>query len=254
MPKLDQIFTKTNKKKLIAIVIFTIVFTLFIPSTSKADTLYSPSYLIQMSNVNMGAGTATSSGYIINQTLGQTVQGLFGTTGYLVKAGFQYIHPLIPFSFRISNLDIAFGSLTSDTPVSLTNTLTVTSGSAHGYRVNTIEDHALRLVNGTITIPNTSCELALTCTITDATPWTSPTRYGFGYNIQGSDVDTIDFAGPTYFRPFPVENVDQPVTIMQRNSVATNSAATVTYKINISGSQAAGTYQNSIQFIAIPSF
>lgn len=254
MPNFIKILPKIKKTNLITLIINVIVFTLFIPVPVKADTLLSPSYTIQMSSINIGAGTATSSSYALNTTIGQTIQGLFGTTGYLVKAGFQYVHPLIPFSFKISNLNISFGTLVPGSPSSLSNTLTVTTGSAHGYLVNTIEDHSLRLVNGTATIPNTSCDLALTCTITDATPWTDPTRYGFGYNIQGTDVNTSDFVNSTYFRPFPVQNVDQPVTIMQRNGVATNSAATVTYKINISGSQAAGTYQNSIQYIATPSF
>ena len=239
---------------LISIVIYTIIFTLFIPFIAKAETLNSSNYVIQMSSINMGAGTATSSAYSLNTTLGQTIQGLFGTNGYLVKAGFQYIHPLIPFTFRISNLTIDFGTVTPNVPKTASNILTVTTGSAHGYSVNTIEDHPLRIVTGSSTIPNTSCDLALTCTTTTATPWTDNTRYGFGYNMSGTDVNTSNFVDSTYYQPFPVENTDSPVTIMQRNGVATNSAATVTYKINISGSQAAGTYQNSIQYLAIPSF
>lgn len=250
-PQKSRLFLKIN---LISIFIYTIVFTLFIPFVAHADFLYSPTYLIEMSSINMGAGTATSSAYSLNTTLGQTIQGLFGTSGFLVKAGFQYIHPLIPFTFRISNLNIDFGSLVPGTPSTKTNTLTVTTGSAHGYSVNTIEDHALRLVDGTATIPNTSCDLSLTCSTLVASPWTDNGRYGFGYNIQGTDVNTLVFVNNTYYRPFPMENVDTPVTIMQRNGVATDSSATVTYKINIDGTQASGVYQNSIQYLAIPSF
>ena len=197
---------------------------------------------------------STSTSYNVNQTLGQPIQGQFGETGFVVKAGFQYIHPLIPFSFRISNLLINFGSLVPGTPSLQTNTLTVTTGSAFGYKVNVIEDHALRLDTGSTTIPNTTCDLASPCTITTASLWTDNTRYGFGYNIQGTDVDTAIFVNSNYYRPFPMEGVDQPVTVMSDTGIATNSAATVTYKVNISGSQAAGTYQNSLQYLAIPSF
>ena len=86
-----------------------------------------------------------------------------------------------------------------------------------------------------------------------ATAWTDNTRYGFGYNVSGSDADT-EFVNSTYFRPFPIQGTDQPSLVMSKNSATASSSATVTYKINISGSQAAGTYQNGIQYIAIPAF
>jgi len=207
-----------------------------------------------MSTVNIGGGQLRSPSYELNSTLGQTAQGQFGLTGFIVKAGFQYIHPLTPFSFTISNLDINFGSLVPGTPSTATTTLTVTTGSAFGYAVKTVADHALRVINGSTTIPNTSCDLASPCTIIDATAWTDNARYGFGYNMSGSDVDTADFVDSTYYRPFPMQGVDSPSTVMSRSGVATNSAAVATYKVNISGAQAAGTYQNNIQYIAIPSF
>lgn len=254
MPKIANKYHNLNKINLISIVIYTLVFTLFIPLVAKAEYLYSPTYSIEMSTINMGAGTSTSSTYSLNTTMGQTIQGLFGTTGFLVKAGFQYVHPFVPFTFTISNLNIDFGSVVPNTPSLKSNVLTVTTGSAHGYTVNTIEDHPLRLVNATTTIPNTSCDLALVCTTLAPSPWTDNGRYGFGYNMSGTDVNTAKFVNSTYFSPFAVEGAEGPVTIMSRNSVATNSAATVTYKINISGTQAAGTYQNNIQYLAIPSF
>ena len=219
-----------------------------------ADTLSSPAFEIDMSTINITGGSKSSSSYKLTDTVGQTIQGQFDSAGYVIKAGFQYIYTLIPFTFTISNLDLNFGSLVSGTPSLLTNILTVTTGSAYGYTVKTIEDHPLRLSNGVTTIPDTSCDLASPCIQTDATVWADNTRYGFGYNIQGTDVDVADFVDNTYYRPFPVQTLDQPATIMSRSGVATDSAATVTYKVNISGAQAAGTYQNNIQFIATPSF
>lgn len=219
-----------------------------------ADTLSSPAFEIDMSTINITGGSKSSSSYKLTDTVGQTIQGQFDSAGYVLKAGFQYIYTLIPFTFTISNLDLNFGSLVSGTPSLLTNILTVTTGSAYGYTVKTIEDHPLRLSNGVTTIPDTSCDLASPCIQTDATVWADNTRYGFGYNIQGTDVDVADFVDNTYYRPFPVQTLDQPATIMSRSGVATDSAATVTYKVNISGAQAAGTYQNNIQFIATPSF
>jgi hypothetical protein len=207
-----------------------------------------------MSTINITGGNKSSASYRLSDTVGQTIQGQFDSAGYVIKAGFQYIHSLTPFTFTVSNLDLNYGSLVPGTPSLLTNILTVTTGSAYGYTVKTLEDHPLRIINGSTTIADTSCDLASPCTQTDATAWTDNTRYGFGYNIQGTDVDASDFVDSTYFRPFPIQDTDQPATVMSRGGTATASAATVTYKVNVSGTQAAGTYQNNIQYIAIPSF
>ena len=239
---------------LIFFTIFFIIFTIFTPNSSVADFLFSNSFNIEMSTVNIGGGQLRSPSYEVGSTIGQTIQGKFGLTGFLVKAGFQYIHPLTPFTFTISNLDINFGSLVPGTPSTGTTILSVTTGAAFGYAVKTVADHALRIINGVPTIPNTSCDLASPCTITDATSWTDNARYGFGYNMAGDDVDTGDFVNSTYYRPFPMQGVDSPSTVMSRSGVATDSSATATYKVNVAGSQAAGTYQNNIQYIAIPAF
>lgn len=242
------------KYRLISITATIFLFAFFVHSQVFADTLTSPTFEIKMGTVNITGGRKTSASYNLTDTVGQTFQGQFDSTGFTIKAGFQYIYSIIPFTFTISNLDLNFGSLVPGTPSLLTNILTVTTGSAFGYTVKVLEDHPLRLSNGVTTIPDTSCDLASTCTQSDATPWITNTSYGFGYNIQGTEVDTAEFVDNTYFRPFPIQNIDSPATVMSRNGVATQSAATVTYKINISGSQAAGIYQNNIQYVAIPAF
>lgn len=249
--KLDQ---KVTIRHLIILCISTILFTFISPPLVFADDLKSPTFEIQMSTINITGGNKSSASYKLSDTVGQTFQGQFDSAGYVILAGFQYINTLIPFTFKISNLDIDYGSLVPGVPSLLSNTLTVTTGSAFGYSVKAIEDHPLRRSDGTTTIPDTSCDLATPCLQTDANVWSDNTRFGFGYNMSGTDVDTSDFVNSSYYRPFPVENVDQPAIVMSRGGVATNSAATVTYKVNISGSQAAGIYQNAIQYIAIPSF
>ncbi len=239
---------------LITTIIILNLFTAILPNETIADDLKSPTFEIQMSTINITGGEKSSSSYKLTDTVGQTFQGQFDSAGFVILAGFQYINTLIPFSFKISDLDINFGSLVPGIPSLQSNTLTVTTGSAFGYSVTTVEDHPLRHSNGSTSIPDTSCDLATPCLQTDANLWTDNTRFGFGYNMQGTDVDTSDFVSSDYYRPYPVQDIDQPAIIMSRGGVATSSAATVTYKINISETQAAGTYQNSIQYIAIPSF
>lgn len=240
------------KIKKFSLIFFSILF-VFLNHKVYADNLTSPSFDIKMGTINITGGSKSSASYTLNDTVGQTAQGEFNSAGFTVKAGFQYVLDPNPFSFVISDIDLDYGSLVSGVPSTLTNTLTITTGGAYGYAVKAIEDHSLKLTTGSDTIPDTSCDLATPCTISDATPWTDNGRYGFGYNINGTDADA-EFVNNTYFRPFPIQGTDQPVTVMSKNIPTTNSVVTVTYKVNISGSQAAGTYQNGIQYIAIPSF
>ncbi|HAI22454.1 TPA: hypothetical protein DCP77_01095 [Candidatus Collierbacteria bacterium] len=239
---------------LITLIFLSIFFTTTEISLVYADDLKSPTFEIQMGTINITGGAKSSTTYKLTDTVGQTFQGQFNSAGYVILAGFQYINTLIPFSFKISDLDINFGSLVPGIPSLLSNTLTVTTGSAFGYAVKAIEDHPLRRSDGVTTIPDTSCDLATPCLQADANVWGDNARFGFGYNMSGTDVNIADFVNSTYYRPFPVENIDQPAIVMSKGGIATSSAATVTYKVNISGSQAAGTYQNAIQFIAIPAF
>lgn len=256
MPFNRQLYSKKKMIYLITSFISGIFFTVLGLSIVKGEDLKSSTFEIQMSTINITGGRKSNESGTINltDTVGQTFQGRFDGSGYVIEAGFQYINSIIPFSFKISDLDIDFGNLVPGTPSTRSNTLTVTTGSAFGYTVKTIEDHPLRRSDNTTTIQDTNCDLATPCLTTNADLWTENTRYGFGYNMSGADVDLGDFENSNFYRPFPVQNTDDPAIVMSKGGVATSSAATVTYKVNIDGSQAAGTYQNSIQYIAIPSF
>ena len=222
---------------------------------ASADTLISPNYRVEMSNFNMTGGRKTSAGYTLTDSVGQTFQGQFDSAGYTVKAGFQYIFSGIPFTFTISDLDINLGSLVAGTPSTDTNTLTITSGSASGYAVTVIEDHQLRIPGTATDITDTACDTGTPCAITDANVWSSAVTYGFGYNMSGTDFPSADFINSTYYRPFSnAEDSPTPAIVMSKSAVTTGSTATVTYKANVSGSQAAGTYENIVQFIATPTF
>jgi len=221
-----------------------------VPSVVKAENMSSDNYEIQMGNVNMGAGIPASTNYRIGLTGGQNAPGLYTSTGYKVKAGFWYVLSIIPFSFTISDLSVNFGTLTAGTPSTQTNMLSVSAGGAGGYQVTASESASLATLSGTATIPDTTCNGgANTCTLSAAKIWTDNTKYGFGYNVAGDDVSS-DFIGSTYFRPFSTSGA----VIMSNGQVTRNSAATITYKINVSGSQAAGDYENYILFIATPTY
>lgn len=225
------------------------------PTPTFADNLFSSSFRIQMGTINIGGGNKTGGGFKLSDTIGQTAQGQFDVAGYRVRAGFQYIHSVIPFTFTVDKISVNFGSILPATFYTDTNVLTVHAGGAFGYSVKAIENQPLTRSSDSTTIANTTCDTGSPCSTSNATPWTSTSAYGFGYNLSGDDVDTADFVDSTYFRPFPANSLaEDPVTVMNKSGVTRTSTATVTYKINISAVQATGTYYNIIQYIALPSF
>lgn len=235
------------------VVIFSFSLFAFSLKCVYAVTMNSDSYRIQWGNINMGGGKATKPGsYNLGITMGQIAPGQYGETGYVVRAGFQYIHSIVPFTFSISDLSIDFGSLTPQSLTTDSNILTVSAGGAGGYQVLAFEDHPLRSEAGT-TIVDTVCDNG-NCTKTSAEVWQQTTTYGFGFNINGDDVPS-DFVDTTYFRPFAdFETYGAGEEIMASSEATRSAQATVTYQVNIEPLQEAGNYANGIVFIAVPRY
>ncbi len=236
-----------------------------LPSSAEAKNLDSDSYHIQMGDLNMGAGLPSAAGYNLGITGGQTAPGAFLSSGYQLLAGFWYIKTIIPFSFTIDDISIDFGVLTPNQFNSppQTNNLTVSAGGAGGYQVTAQENKPLTLSSGVATIPDTTCD-DTNCTEVLCRPWTETNKYGFGFNMSGDDVDTGDtkFKDDTYFCQFANQSAgpaEAPQIVMSKSGVTRDppgntATAQVTYQINISGSQAAGDYENYVMFVATPSY
>lgn len=239
--------------KILKIVLLSTLY--FVLSTFPAhgqERVESENYRIIFPNFNSGAGIPSSDNYYLNTTLGQTAPGLFSSTGYRVKSGFQYINSIIPFSFSVSDIQINFGSLTPETPSTDSSTITVSAGGAGGYTVKASENNPLQTDGGTNTIIDTLCDT--TCSETTAASWTSTTKYGFGFNMSGDDVPA-DFTNSNYFRQFADrDSAESPAVIMSSVNVGRERTATITYKVNVSDVQPAGIYRNIITFTAIPSY
>jgi hypothetical protein len=211
--------------------------------------MQSPSYTIRLGNFNMTSGFKSSASYNLTDTVGQIAANFFSSSGYHVKAGFQYIYTLYNFSFSISSLAVGL-TLTPNAFSTASHTLTVTA-PGQGYSVTAYETSKLTKSGGSDTIPDTTCDSG-TCTTTSAGVWATPTHNGFGYNLTGNDIAS-DFVGSTYFRPFPDTSLGgTPATIMSTTAAGKNRLATVTYQVSPTGSQASGTYQTQIVYIATP--
>ena len=250
--------------KIKSIIVFSLFFVfcaLFLSEIRAQSSLKSPNYEITWPNLNMVSGNAASPGYKMGVTGGQTAPGLYTSLGYKIRAGFQYIHSIIPFSFQIDVLALNFGTLT---PQVLTNekslTLTVNSGSAGGYQIQVQENDELTST-ALSTIPDTTCDNPEdTCDQNDAGTWAKTTTYGFGYNMSGTDVPP-EFSGGKFKRFSNAANVptENPVKIMGKtplegHQAGTDKIATMSARINIENVQAAGIYQNILTFWAIPTY
>lgn len=219
---------------------------------SAQERVESANYRIIFPNFNSGAGIPTSTNYNLNTTIGQTAPGLYSSSGYRIKAGFQYINSIIPFSFSVSDIQKNFGTLTPNSASTSTSTLVVSSGGAGGYLVKASENHPLQTADASDNIIDTLCDT--TCSENTASVWSSSTKYGFGFNMSGDDVPA-DFTDSTYFRQFADRsNSEAQTTIMSSANVGSSRTATITYKVNISNVQPAGVYQNVIMYSAIPSY
>lgn len=225
---------------------------LFASDHARADDMTSASYRLWFGTMNITGGTKTSASYNVTDSVGQTAPGQYGLGNNVVKSGFQYIYPLNTFTFKISPLSIAFGSLPIGSFVSAQETIEVTSIGAGGYSVKVSEDHPLQRGTGATTIPDTSCDSG--CTETTATPWTNAANTGFGYNVTGDDAST-DFVNSTYYKRFAnIAGGKVPQTIMSSTHVGTKRHGVLTYKIAIGASQQAGDYQTQITYTIIPGY
>ncbi len=254
-------------KKICKSILLILLFAFFYKN-SHAINMDSTGFSIKFGNINIGSKPESSTNYKLSTTMGQTSAGEFTSSGYTVKAGFQYIHSIIPFSFTVSNTNIDFGRLVSNTFSTRTTDLTVSFGSAGNYQVTAYEDAPMKTL-GSLTIPDTGCNGgAFSCDENNANLWNDVNTYGFGYKVTGEDVPNTfttcySTNGSECYRRFSDKSASEnPVIIMSSLNITGNTnpllknkhQSTVTFKINTSPIQAAGTYQANINFIATPSY
>lgn len=251
-----------NKCNIAIITIITIIIVITIPQTVSAiaNRMESNSFRLDWGNVNIGGKDQTSSSYTLKTTLGQTAAQRFSSAGYIVRAGFQYWQSIIPFRFSVSKTSINFGLIVPSTFYTDTARLTVSFGGAGQYQVTATELGPM-ITSFSTSIPDTTCNGgADTCSETSAAVWNSTSTYGFGYNMSGvnSNGDSLvpaDFTNSNYFRPFTDRNANEaPAVVMSNSNVGVGESSIMTFKVNVSSTQAAGSYNTVINYVATPSF
>ncbi len=245
-------------KKTLLIIQIIILATYYITHTAAiahAITMSNANWILKGGNFNQASGQGLSSAtYKLGFTSGELGVGLYTGTNYKVRAGFQYLRPF-NFTFKISGNEIAFGTVNPGEPILRTSTLTVTNRSAGGYQVTAFEKNQLMSYATGAIIPNTTCDSG-TCTETTSAAWSSLLTYGFGYrcdNISLTDCAS-GFTTGTFYKQFADQSQGKTPQSVMSGATVTNSQTQITYKLNISGSQAAGKYYTVITYIATPTF
>ncbi len=246
---------KKNRVAILSILLTTVLLTYQV-TLAKAEEMKSDNWLIQFGNFNVTSGKKNSSSYSVTDTVGQTASGPYGSYGsssYFVGSGFQYIYQIDTFSFAISKTLIDFGELTPDIHNTDSHNLTITTKGAGGYTVYAFEEHALKNIDSSDKIKDTSCD-ADNCTHEVAGVWTDQTIHGFGYNMSGNDIPA-HFIDSSYYKHFANRaNNEEMQVVMSSDDVADQRSATVNYKAGIGGDQAGGSYETAVVFIAVPGF
>jgi hypothetical protein len=164
---------------------------------------------------------------------------------------------------------VPFGSATISDFVDAAQVLAAATNASSGYAITALESDELNLTTATgldtsTNIPDTTCN-ATGCTASggnEEESWTDADTYnGFGYSLDDDDgnVDTIEFeydtGGSNMYRPFPNAAADDSaVQIMASTSETATQDCYVCYRLTVSSTQQAGTYENSVTYVATATF
>ncbi len=157
-----------------------------------------------------------------------------------------------PFRFMMEKSLFNMENLIPNTPSKVSSNVSV-SGGRTVYQVLVSETDLLHKLSGE-TIPDTACSTGKKCTPYVASAWNSVSSYGLGYSLSGQDIPQ-DFKNDEYFRPFSNSKKNNPQTVlMTANDKTDERHSTITVKTIVSAVQADGTYENTLNFVAVPGY
>lgn len=237
------------------IIIFNFALLTFNLRSAVAQNMSNDNYILQLKDID----TAADKPQAKDNTLGvsdQQVPKQEPEPKLKIQAGFLHDKSKDPFTFSISETLIYFGHLSPTNPITRSNKLTASNGSTNGYSVIAFEDRELWDWLSDTFIPDTSCNDGL-CSESSSAPWTNILTYGLGYrcdNIIGSDC-LADFSDLSFYKQFANNSKNEiPQKVLSGTNLKTERIVQITYKVNISGTQPKGSYQNIITYIAVPNF
>lgn len=152
---------------------------------------------------------------------------------------------------------VSFGTLNLSSFNTLAQRFSCTTNAKSGYVVQVYENSPLTNYNTGTTIPDTDCD-AGTCTTTSEQEWDTDVgadKSEFGYSLESIN-GTTAFSHNNIFnaKPFGVGSANAQTIMSASTTPSSVDQAYICYRITANNFQEAGTYQNSINFVATATF
>ncbi len=166
------------------------------------------------------------------------------------------LQPSTSLSLDISSYIIDYGPLSPTNQIYRTSNLNVSNNNKKGFIIIAYENHPLITTGSNSFIPDSTCDNGSCSEVTSAI-WTNTLTYGFGYRCDNINNNTcpIEFNQSDYYKQFSDYSKNETgQIIMSGNLPASNHETQITYKVNISKTQASGSYNNTITYLAVPKY
>lgn len=162
------------------------------------------------------------------------------------------------FSLSLTSLDADFGVVDPTNPVIRTQRLSLEPGTSQNFSLFLYENHPLQIKNTQNFIPDTTCDDGR-CTEKTASVWENTLTYGFGFRCdhdgQKQNPCAHEFSHQQFYKQFADVSKKEPgAQLLNGEADSRTVQARITYKLNVSGTQAKGIYENALVFIAAPRF
>jgi len=245
-----------NIKLLFFLILATLYLLLNTPPVN-AQVMSNQDYKITTGKFNAISNSAAEKDSETKPTTNNFGQAISEGVNFKAKAGFESLKSIPPFSISLSSDIVDFGILSPTNPIIRTVDLSTYSLPVYGYSVISFENEpltAIQSVNKTL-IPDTTCDNG-ECDDQNASEWINTLTYGFGYrcdNLIGADCDS-SFAKTNSYKHFPdISSNDDPQSIAAGFG-SKDKKIRISYKVNISGTQAQNIYKNTVTYIGVPNF
>jgi hypothetical protein len=223
------LFIKSIK---IALVCFCLFFPLVKEPKTSLAYMSSANYINWMDSFNVGGEeTSSSASYQIQDTLGELGTGPISSASYANQGGFRQVEANPILTFSISDNTIDLGTLDTGSVNSDSHTITTTTNSANGYTTTIVEDGNLR--SGANDMDD----------VADGAVTAGSEEYG---------IRTLGAQGQMNGADTAITSTAQ--TVASYGSSINASVTTITYRVAISASTAAGTYSHTVTFISTGNF
>jgi hypothetical protein len=158
----------------------------------------------------------------------------------------EVVPGVAPQDGAVSASAVDFGTIGLGTAKTGSQQLTVLCNAPGGYTVTASQDGPLR--SATHSIPDATGDNG-TITESDSGAWIGSNTYGFGYTLENVSGSAAAFTGG--YRQFADTGAGEtPQTVMSGVTPTDGDVTSITFKLNVSGAQAPGTYANTITYIA----